>query len=63
MKCVDINNGGRSSVHMFYDILLICSLFVSQVIRREGIPDTIQYGKLLKELQKVVKHFTVSLQN
>ncbi len=30
-----------------------------QVIRREGIPDTIQYGKLLKELQKEVKHFQV----
>ena len=35
-----------------YDVYL-------QMIKREGIPDTIQYGKLLKELQKAVKHFQV----
>ena len=63
MKYLDMNKGGRSCVHMFYHMLLIYFMFVPQVIRREGIPDTIQYGKLLKELQKVVKHFTVSLQN
>ncbi|KAI0207163.1 hypothetical protein LSAT2_008182 [Lamellibrachia satsuma] len=29
-------------------------------VKRDSIPETIQYGRLLKELQKEVKHLTVS---
>ena len=33
---------------------------VWQYVKRDSIPETIQYGRLLKELQKEVKHLTVS---